>query len=343
VRVNVALSGGDHPVVDLATPPPPPALPQAEPTRDNPTLSIDSQPSELAPEASPAPAALVLAVIGDKVITDQDVTRELWLRRGQDALDWLIGQAVLVDELDRHGLGVDAAEVESRLAEHLEKLAQAFPRAGSGEQLTRVASGMGLSEYRERAVWTELALRKIMQATLKPGETELRAFFAEHQPDFVEPERVFLEQVFIPPQTGEDSDAVHGVAEWNEAERLAVEAHTRLRMGEDFRAVAASYPGSDSEPVWVSQGELLRELDEAAFALRPGAISNPIRTGMGYHIIQVVERRKRRMPSFDEVRGKVLAQYEERLFTETAGDFLTLLKDQSIKEKRLVLPDPEQP
>ena len=298
----------------------------------------DASDSGLMREVSaPAPEVHTLAVIDGVAITDQDVTRELWIRKGRETLDWMVGKAILERELSRLELSVSEDEVDVCLAGHMQRFAEIFPAVSGREALARAASGTGLDEYRQRTVWVELALRKIMQKTLKPSDDQLRIYFAERQAAFVEPEKVRIRQIFIAPPPGPDGDITNSAAEWGVAERLIVEAHTRLRMGEDFLSVASSYASGSTSPRWAERGELLRELEEAAFSLRPGAVSAPIRTGMGFHIISVEERRERKLPRFEEVREKVLAEFENRYFLAAAGDFMTRLKDQALKDGVLVM------
>jgi hypothetical protein len=66
-----------------------------------------------------------------------------------------------------------------------------------------------------------------------------------------------------------------------------------LRDGADFAATAKRFsqdPGSASQGGdlnWVRPGVMVREFERAAFALPLGAISDPVESPFGYHIIQV--------------------------------------------------------
>jgi Parvulin-like peptidyl-prolyl isomerase len=280
-----------------------------------------------------------LARIENREITDRDVMRELWERKGRETFDWMVGKAILENELEKLGLAVTEKEISDRLDEHMRGLSLIFPKLTGRDELARAASGMGLDEYVERSVWAELALRKVMQASLKPTEEQLRVFYAECQADYIEPDRVRISQIFIAPPAGPDGDAEYSREGWVEAEKLALEAHTRLRMGEDFRDVAGSFASGSTTSRWVERGALMRELEDAAFSLRTGAMSAPIRTGMGYHIVRVEERRERKLPRFEDVREKVLADYEDKFFFAAAGDFMTRLKEKAIRDGKLVFPD----
>jgi hypothetical protein len=279
----------------------------------------------------------ILATIGGTPITEEDVLRELWLRRGRETFDWLVGRAILRRELGALGFDIRDREVADRLELHLESLRRAFPGLTAPDDLTRAASGLPLEEYTERTVWAELALRKIMRAKSRPTEEELRRFFADIQPEFVRPERVRVSQVFIPPQPGSDSGGIASPEDWRRAELQILEADSRLRMKEDFAEVARAYGTGGQLSRLVERGELLRELETAAFSILPGAITTPIRTPMGYHILTVEEKEERREPAFEEVRNEVLDRYREAEFLATAGRFMAELKAAALQDGTLDL------
>lgn len=279
----------------------------------------------------------ILATLGGTPITEEDVTRELWARRGREMFDWLVGRAILLRELKELELDVRDREVSDRLELHLAGLRQAFPGLSGPDELTRAASGLPLEEYRERTVWAELALRKIMRAKSRPSEEKIRQFHAEIRAEFIRPERVRVSQVFIPPQPSADEEGIAGAEDWQRAERQILEADSRLRMKENFADVARAYGAGGQLSRWVERGELLRELEAAAFSILPGAITTPIRTSMGYHILTVEEKEERREPTFEEVRADVLERYREAEFLVTAGEFMAKLKADAVKDGALDL------
>jgi hypothetical protein len=340
IRVEIPAAGG--PIAYSEMP--------VKPLRTN--AGEKSDPAEKAPDGKKAAlegdgghsgknsadaAAKVLAVFAGKPITNVDVMRELWLSRGGETLDWMIGRAIILRELARLGLEVTEQEVDERLAEHLKRLRRVFPNLDDPDALAGAASGMRIEEYRQRSVWAELALRKIMRKTLPPTEAQLRTYYAERRADFIQPERALVSQVFIAPPADPENDGVSGPDDWALAERQILEAHTRLRMGENFASVARAYGMGGTLSRWVTRGELLRELEDAAFAMRPGSFSAPIRTSMGYHIIKNEEKTDRRLPEFEEAREAALAAYEEKFFVLMAGEFMAKLREDALRDGSLVL------
>lgn len=104
-----------------------------------------------------------------------------------------------------------------------------------------------------------------------------------------------------------------------EAEALAriQEIRRRIEAGESFADVAKEVsedPGSKEnggDLGWFGRGRMVAEFEEAAFALTPGQISEPVKTAFGYHLIEVLEKDPAR--PVDEA---TLAQRRQQAFSD---------------------------
>lgn len=96
-----------------------------------------------------------------------------------------------------------------------------------------------------------------------------------------------------------------------EEQEEAVAVLERLEAGEEFAAVAQDVsqdPGSarnGGDLGFFTAGRMVAPFSEAAFALEPGEVSEPVETQFGWHVIKVEERRETQMPTFEEMREQI--------------------------------------
>ena len=86
-------------------------------------------------------------------------------------------------------------------------------------------------------------------------------------------------------------------------------ALARVKAGEDFGKVAdelSKDTGSKGGDLgWFTKDKMVPEFAEAAFKLKPGEISDPVKSPFGWHIIQVEDIRQSHLPPFDQVKDEI--------------------------------------
>jgi parvulin-like peptidyl-prolyl isomerase len=55
---------------------------------------------------------------------------------------------------------------------------------------------------------------------------------------------------------------------------------------------------------------MAKAFEDAAFSMKPGEISQPVRTSLGYHIIKLEDRKEEEKKSFEEVKDSITPQLE---------------------------------
>lgn len=89
-----------------------------------------------------------------------------------------------------------------------------------------------------------------------------------------------------------------------------------LSAGADFAEVAKQYsedPGSAREGgmlPWLVKGQLLKEFEEVALAMKPGEMSRPVLSPVGYHIIYMNDRKQ--FEPYEYHRESILQYLEQR-------------------------------
>ncbi|MCX7940052.1 MAG: peptidylprolyl isomerase [Anaerolineae bacterium] len=250
-------------------------LPQPTPTLGAPIAVASPTPSNVVVWVNGQPItreALEAEVQRARLALDEPPSPELLATLREAALEMLIEEVLLEQEAQRLGLAVSDQQVE-------EELAFARERAGGAEAFRAWLSGIGYSEQDiRRQIYLDLLANALR-------------------------ERVLAEM----PRTAEYVHAAHILLD-SEAEARRV--LQQLRNGARFDALARTLSLDESTRAaggdlgWFTrngQTVLWAEVEEAAFALQPGEISEIVRSPVGYHIITVLARAVRPLDEADLV------------------------------------------
>lgn len=109
-------------------------------------------------------------------------------------------------------------------------------------------------------------------------------------------------------------------------EAIAQAVRQRLLDGEDFAALAAEIsedPGSKDnggDLDWFAKGQMVAAFEDAAFSLKIGEISQPVKSDYGYHIIQVIGHENRPMTEaeYNDAVNKMFDEWLAKLREESA-------------------------
>ncbi|HET9528937.1 MAG TPA: peptidylprolyl isomerase [Blastocatellia bacterium] len=270
--------------------------------------------------------------------TEQGRSRIDLLKQG--IIEDLIDRAVIEEEARRSGIQV----LESELAEACNlKVSQ----MGGSELYRSYLAAHSLSDDDFRSiVLQELYAKKLEQEItrgLDVSEDEIRSFYEaekfnpEYAAIFKAPEMVQASHILIASRRSMIASEIRSRrnAAPNEIDSLVSEEVERRRQralailgrarkGADFFRLAREH--SDDPATRERGGDLglftrdahTKPFDDAAFALRPGQISDIIETEYGFHIIKVARREAERTRSLDETAGAI----KERLLATRSGSTL---------------------
>lgn len=113
----------------------------------------------------------------------------------------------------------------------------------------------------------------------------------------------------------------------------------RLDHGTPFEEMARQYSDDGSasnggDLGWLSPGDTVPAFEKAINEMAPNEISMPIRTPFGWHLVQVLERRKQDM-SKESKRLKARQEIRARKAEEAYNDWIRELRDKAFVEMRL--------
>jgi len=319
----------DNPAVSNA----PDAAPAANPD-DKIAAKIDGQP-------------VYMSELDEKVKGLEDKFRELnpnlkfpddkvaQLRR--DFLDRLIRDRVLLAEADRRGITVDDEEVNKRI----DQLKMLFGQAPEAQ--AKFLEGIKDMDRFRREVANQARISKLMDAAVKDNITitpeEVSEFFKAHPESFAVQETVKIGQILI---TFKSDGAAEPTEEAKQQTlEKTQEVLARLEAGEDFATVArevsedktTAQNGGEIGPV--PKGRLPEAVENIAFGLTPGQLSQPIETKSGYYIVKLLEHTAGRMPTFDEVKDKVENTVRSQKQSQLSEAFVQELKTKAKIENLL--------
>ena len=276
-----------------------------------------------APAAEAAVLDRIAAVVNNDVITLSEVQEEAlpqiqkitkdFVEREQDAqlvnlyqryLDQLIVRRLQIQEARKDQLIPSAAEVNATIDDLKKK--NGFK---TDDELKRALAteGLSLDAFRRR-VGEQLALSRITLKAVRNkiiiDEKEIQQFYEANRDKYRRTPEVVIRHILIavPPEASGPQVA--------EAQAKAEAALAKLRAGTDFAEVAKAYSDGPTGQTGGSlgtlhRGELAPELEEPAFTLAVGRVSDLIRTQAGFNIIKVEARKEEPVAPLEEVRDRI--------------------------------------
>ena len=133
-----------------------------------------------------------------------------------------------------------------------------------------------------------------------PSEAELQALYDAEYPEDMDAKEYRASHILV------------------ETEAEAVQLITSLASGADFAELAREFSTGPSGEAggdlgWFAEGDMVEPFFEAVSALESGAVSPPVQTQFGWHVIQLAETRQQERPAIETVQPEL-----EELFRKNA-------------------------
>jgi hypothetical protein len=176
------------------------------------------------------------------------------------------------------------------------------------------------------ALFTEIALASAMYEELgkaKPDPTEVAAYYEQHKTEY---QRIKLRQILIRTKVSAEPEKY---VSREEALDKANNLRGKLLAGANFEELAQTQSDDDTTDTGhgtafsVIQGQLPLPLEQVAFTLPVGQVSQPVPSEFGYTLLLVEERS---VPPLDDIRESI----ESSLHLGTAKKGLAELKQKAL-------------
>ncbi len=139
---------------------------------------------------------------------------------------------------------------------------------------------------------------------VKIPEAEIEKYYETHKDAFRVPKRVRARHILfrLPPNpTKKEIEA---------ARKEALKVEKLAKSGKDFAKLAERYSQGPTAKKggdlgYFTRGMMVKPFEKAAFAMKKGEISDPVRTRFGFHIIKLVDIQPAHVKALDEVRGEI--------------------------------------
>jgi peptidyl-prolyl cis-trans isomerase C len=119
-----------------------------------------------------------------------------------------------------------------------------------------------------------------------------------------------------------------------DSEDKAKEVIVKLKAGGDFAALAKEFskdPGAaeGGDLGYFTKDQMVAEFADAAFKMKVGDISDPVKSQFGWHVIKLEDRRKKPVPPFEQVKDQI----EQFLVRKAQSDLVLKLRESAKIER----------
>lgn len=246
----------------------------------------------------------IVAVVDDEIILQSELDVQTTLFAAQRKLDpsnpeirkavlnSMVEEKLLYAQAELDSITVSEAQVDQQLEYQINFFIQQY---GSREKVEK-AYGMSIDrikrelrdDVRKNAMGEMVKNQKF--GTVEASRREVIDFFNEYKDSLgLIPEKFELAHIFINPKASSKVKI--------KARKFAQSLLDSIKNGSDFAKLAEKYsddPGSakfGGDLGFVKRGVFYPEFESVAFSLSDGELSNVVESPVGFHIIQLLERR----------------------------------------------------
>ena len=293
----------------------------------------------------------VVAVVNDDIVLETELDqataamyrgpdpdspdgKKQWDETRHKALDQLVDGRLVEQEAAELKLSVTPDEVDRAIQQVKEQnhLDDATFRQALGQQ------GFTMEAYRKTLKKQILQLKVIntaVRSRVTVSDDEVKTYYKQNE-KLVEGDRQsHLRQILVAiPDHASDADI-------DTKRRVAAKVVELARGGTSFVELAKQFSDDDGTKAsggdlgWVGKGVLVDALDEAMAQMEPGDVRGPIRTGRGWVVLQLVEKKAGDVKPYDEIKEELRKQLYDQQVEKAQQSWLRELRKKAHLDIRL--------
>lgn len=229
----------------------------------------------------------VVATVNGEKISKDDLYNQMVKENGKESLESLITLKVVELEAKKNNI----APTEEDIQKELEKYYEYY---GGQENFTQTlaTSGYTLDDVKKDVIMS-IRIKKLIEPRLSITEEDKKAFFEENKAEFAQEKQVKARHILV------------------ETEEKAKEIKEKLTKGEDFSQLAkenstdTASKDKGGDLGYFGSGQMVKEFEDAAFALNVGETSAPVKSEYGYHIIIVDEKKEAQEANYEQSKDEI--------------------------------------
>jgi peptidyl-prolyl cis-trans isomerase C len=269
-----------------------------------------------------------------KVMAGQNRTGQQPSASTKDAEDAVLNQLISAELLYQAGSKLKVAGLDKQVADKLAQGRAKFPNDAAYENALKSSdlTPKALEELiRKDTVINNLIVKEIVPK-VSVSDADAKKFYDNNKDKFKRGDQVRASHILCkvdPQATAEEK---------KKAKEKAAALLKQIKAGKDFAELAKTNSDCPSKEQggdlnFFGKGQMVPAFETAAFALKPGEVSDIVETQFGYHIIKVTERKEAGEAKFDEVKPRILDYLKNEKTQKAINDYIAQLKEKAKIEK----------
>lgn len=249
-----------------------------------------------------------VASVNGVTITKSQLYDAMVVFGGKQTLDNLIQDELVKQEAKKKRIVISAKDVDAEIA----KIKKQFPSEADFQSALQNA-GMTLDDLKKQTPM-QLRIRKLIEPSVKVSDDDVKNYFEANKASYGQPEQVRASHILVATE-----------AEANDILK-------QLKSGADFAKLAkdksldTGSKNAGGDLGYFGKGVMVAEFEQAAFSLKVGELSGPVKSQFGYHIIKVTDHKAAKAATLDEKKAEIKEQLVLQKVSELAATWLTDLK-----------------